>query len=108
MKEKNISLGFLEFFILSIIAVPRQEHYGYSICNRLSEDFNYIVKIGTVYTVLRRLEGKCFVESHWTEKTKKRGGRSKRVYKLSKLGKEVLFDFNKPIKIASNNIDLCE
>lgn len=48
--------------------------------------------LGSVFDPLDRLERKQLLASRLTEPTKERGGRSKRVYQLTTLGKRALQD----------------
>jgi DNA-binding PadR family transcriptional regulator len=47
---------------------------------------------GSVYDPLDRLERKGLLRSYLTEPTKERGGRSKRIYQLTSLGKKSLME----------------
>lgn len=47
---------------------------------------------GSVYDPLERLERKGYLESYLTEPTKARGGRSKRIYCLTRQGKKALLE----------------
>lgn len=46
--------------------------------------------LGSIFDPLDRLERKKLLESRLTEPTKERGGRSKRVYRLTSLGRRSL------------------
>ena len=48
--------------------------------------------LGSIFDPLDRLERKKLLESRLTEPTKERGGRSKRIYRLTTLGKRALKD----------------
>jgi len=48
--------------------------------------------LGSIFDPLDRLERKRLLVSHLTEPTKERGGRSKRVYRLTPLGRRALQD----------------
>jgi len=48
--------------------------------------------LGSIFDPLDRLERKRLLESRLTEPTKERGGRSKRVYRLTVLGRRALND----------------
>lgn len=47
---------------------------------------------GSIYDPLDRLEKRGFLESYTTEPVKERGGRSKRIYNVTKMGKEALYE----------------
>jgi len=46
--------------------------------------------LGSIFDPLDRLERKGLLESRLTEPTKERGGRSRRIYRLTHLGKRTL------------------
>jgi len=48
--------------------------------------------LGSIFDPLERLERKRLLESRLTEPTKERGGRSKRIYRLTVLGRRALQD----------------
>jgi DNA-binding PadR family transcriptional regulator len=48
--------------------------------------------LGSIFDPLDRLERKRLLESRLTEPTKERGGRSRRVYRLTVVGKRALRD----------------
>ena len=64
--------------------------YGVSIVDMLNEitDKNWV--LGGIYVPLERLEEKGYLTSFMGDPTNKRGGRSKRFYKLTKLGIDAL------------------
>jgi PadR family transcriptional regulator PadR len=57
---------------------------------RLKEATGKTWSLGSIFDPLERLERKKLLESSLTEPTRERGGRSKRVYKLTPLGKRAL------------------
>ena len=57
---------------------------------RLKEATSKTWSLGSIYDPLDRLERKKLLASRLTEPTKERGGRSRRVYKLTALGKDAL------------------
>ncbi len=59
---------------------------------RLKEATGKAWSLGSIYDPLDRLERKKLLVSHLTEPTKERGGRSRRVYKLTSLGKSALHE----------------
>ncbi|MEL7005040.1 MAG: PadR family transcriptional regulator, partial [Bacteroidota bacterium] len=48
------------------------------------------ISISAVHTVLKRLEGKGFIESEMGGATQERGGRRKRIFKVTSLGRNTL------------------
>ncbi len=59
---------------------------------KLAEVTGKTWSLGAIFDPLDRLERKKLLDSRLTEPTKERGGRSKRVYRLTTLGKRSLRD----------------
>ncbi len=57
---------------------------------RLKEATGKMWSLGSIFDPLDRLERKKLLESFLTEPTRERGGRSKRIYSLTPLGKRAL------------------
>jgi PadR family transcriptional regulator, regulatory protein PadR len=70
---------------LAVLAQLRAEHYGYTLRKALAE-LGLEIDEGTLYPLLRRLESQELLTSEWREE----GGRSKRFYKLSDAGRQML------------------
>jgi PadR family transcriptional regulator, regulatory protein PadR len=71
--------------ILAVLAELRSEQYGYILRKKLVEH-GLAVDEGTLYPLLRRLEGQGLLISHWREEDK----RNKRFYSLSENGERML------------------
>lgn len=67
--------------VLAVLAQLREEHYGYTLRKTLAER-GLTVDEGTLYPLLRRLEGQGLLASEWREEDK----RQKRFYRLSPEG----------------------
>ncbi len=64
--------------------------YGISILKEIEEHTGRSVTVSTIHTALYRLEDKGFVASFVGGSSKSRGGRSKRLYKITAEGKSAL------------------
>ncbi len=84
------NLGSLEETILLLVAVMVDQAYGYTVSEEYFKHFGNRISISAVHTVLKRLEQKGFIESEIGGATKERGGRSKRIFKVTNLGRETL------------------
>ncbi|UCC38358.1 MAG: helix-turn-helix transcriptional regulator [Candidatus Aminicenantes bacterium] len=75
-----------------LLAVWRLEDnaYGVTIAEMLIQTSEKKWVLGAVYVPLERLEKKGYLFSYLGKSTKKRGGRSKRLYKLTKYGVDAL------------------
>jgi len=62
--------------------------YGYEIIQTISRTTNrhWIPKAGTIYPILRRLEGRGYVKSEWS--SSKTTGLSRRYYRITPEGRE--------------------
>jgi len=71
-----------------MLAIWRLEDnaYGVTIADMLTQISGKKWVLGAIYVPLERLEKKGYIYSRLGNSTKKRGGRSKRLYKLSRAG----------------------
>lgn len=83
-------LGEFEEIVMLTVAILHGEAYGVAIIEEMETRLNRSVSIGSLQTVLKRLETKGYLESEMGEATKMRGGKRKRYFKVTNLGKEVL------------------
>ena len=86
----KLHLGEFEEIVLLFVAVHHNDAYGLSITNSIKEKLNRNVTLSSVHTALYRLEEKSFLESEVGGATSERGGRSKRIFKITSLGKQAL------------------
>ncbi len=78
-----------EILLLTILAL-KDNAYGATIMQHLTAVTDREWSIGAIYDPLYRLEKTGYVRSFLTMPTPERGGRSKRVYKITKRGLEAL------------------
>lgn len=83
-------LGELEEIVLLVVAILHGEAYGIAIINEMKERLDRKISIGSLQTVLRRLEQKGYVISELGEATKVRGGKRKRFFTITNFGKDAL------------------
>ncbi len=83
-------LGEFEEVVMLTVAILHGEAYGVSIIEEIETRLNRSVSIGSLQTVLKRLEDKGYLSSKLGESTKVRGGKRKRFFTVTNLGKEVL------------------
>jgi PadR family transcriptional regulator PadR len=79
-----------EFELLVLLAVLRlgDGAYGVTVREELEEETTRTLTLGAVYKTLGRLEGKGFLETRVAPPTKERGGRRKKLYRLTPAGLE--------------------
>ena len=85
--------------VLAVLATLREEHYGYSLRKRLAAA-DVDIEEGTLYPLIRRLEGQGLLESEWRED----GGRRKRYYRTSKAGHELLATLSREWRSISDSV----
>ena len=83
-------LGEFEEVVLLTVAILHGEAYGIAIIDEMESRLKRSVSIGALQTVLRRLEGKGYLKSEFGEATKVRGGKRKRYFNVTNLGKKIL------------------
>jgi PadR family transcriptional regulator PadR len=80
--------------------------YGVTIAEMLTQTSGKKWILGAVYVPLERLEKKKYLSSSLGKSTKKRGGRSKRLYKLTKGGLDILIKTRSQEKLIWENITI--
>lgn len=84
------SLGEFEELVLLVVAANNQEAYGVLILEQLETRLKKNMNISAVHVALKRMENKGFVVSDFGGITSERGGRRKKYYSITSLGKRVL------------------
>ena len=84
------TLGEFEELVLLMVAALHDEAYGVPILNQIKESADRKVNISSIHVTLKRLEDKGFVVSRTGGITGDRGGRRKKFYTITALGKKML------------------
>ena len=87
---KGTYLGEFQELVLLTILVLGESAYGVSIQDEISERTGRKVSRGALHTALTRLDEKGFISSEYGGATAERGGRRKRFYQVTNLGKSAL------------------
>lgn len=87
---KNYNLGEFEELVLLVVAGLDGEAYGVNIQETLASQLSRNVNISAVHVALKRLTDKGFVKSKFGGITGERGGRRKKFYSITGLGKRAL------------------
>jgi DNA-binding PadR family transcriptional regulator len=85
-----MSLGEFEQSLLLAIVHLGEDAYGVAIRQEVEVRADREVAIGALYTSLGRLERKGFVRSWMSDPTARRGGRSRRYFRLTAAGRAAL------------------
>ena len=88
-------LSRFEEHLLVVIARLGDNAYGVSIRNELKEIVGTAPAHGAIHTTLERLEKHGFVASRFSEPENRRGGRSRRLYKLRPAGIKALHEIQR-------------
>ncbi|HEY9048038.1 MAG TPA: PadR family transcriptional regulator [Ohtaekwangia sp.] len=83
-------LGEFEEVILLLVGILGEDAYAFKIAEEFESQTGRSVSIGAVHSTLDRLEGKGFLSSAMGNATAERGGRRKRIFTITALGKRVL------------------
>ena len=71
--------------VLAVLSQLDEAQYGYSLITQMAEK-GFQVDQGTLYPLLRRLEGQGLLESEWVVVE---NARPRRYYRISELGKQI-------------------
>ena len=87
-----IKKGFLgeldELVLLSTALLHEEGAYGYSVVKAIEERTGRKLSLSAVHTVLYRLQDRGLLGSELGGESKNRGGRRKRLFHVSQLGKQ--------------------
>lgn len=89
---KRSYLGEFEELVLLTAAVLGDNAYGVAIMHEIIEQTQRPVRLNQVHAALQRLEDKGMVRSKMGDPTPERGGRRKRLFKVTTLGQNTLSD----------------
>lgn len=87
---KGTNLGEFEELVLLAVAAMQEESYSLAITAEINRVTNRNITFGVVHSALTRMEKKGYVVSEMSGATKERGGRRKRIFKISDAGKNAL------------------
>ena len=91
---KEYQLGEFEEIVLLTVAILHGDAYGVSIKQEIETRLDRKVSVSALQTALRRMEKKEYLKSEFGEATAMRGGKRKRFFQVTKVGKEAL-DYSK-------------
>jgi len=90
MSTKGNYLGEFEELVLLSVASLIDDAYGVSVMKYINQETGRNVNISAVHEGLKRLQRKGFVESNVGGATQVRGGRRKRFFVLTDVGRSTL------------------
>jgi PadR family transcriptional regulator, regulatory protein PadR len=87
---KETRLGEFEEVLLLLVGILGEEAYAFKIAEEYETQSGRATSIGAVHSTLERLEAKSYLKSEMGNATAERGGRRKRIFTITALGKRVL------------------
>lgn len=84
------ALGEFEEVVLLIVAILNGDAYSVGIITEIDERLKRNVSVGAIQTVLKRLENKGLLKSEFGDATHERGGKRKRLYKVTAEGQRII------------------
>ena len=87
---KGTHLGEFEELVLLVVGILHGDAYGVNVMDEIENQVSRKVSVSSVHTTLSRLEKKGFIESYAGPALPVRGGRSKRLYRMTMEGQQAL------------------
>lgn len=97
-------IGEFEYLLLTAAARLGEDAYGAAIRQEIEEATRRRCSIGALYTTLDRLEAKGLVTTWMGDPTPQRGGRSKRVVRVTAKGIRAARDFYDTVSRVSRGV----
>lgn len=97
-------MGEFEYLILTAAVQLGEEAYGAAIRAKVEEATGGQCSIGALYTTLDRLEEKGLIKTHMGGPTPERGGRAKRMVRVTGAGARAAEDFYSAIMKVTKGV----
>lgn len=97
-------LGEFEYFILAAAARLGGEAYGAAVREALEQATKRQCSIGALYTTLDRLEKKGMIKTWMGDPTPERGGRAKRLIRVTAKGAQAASEFFAAVTRSSQGV----
>ncbi|AFL94945.1 puativie transcriptional regulator, PadR family [Thermococcus cleftensis] len=99
--RKDLRSGLYSYMVLLLL--EREELHGYAIRKRLEElsGGRIVPSEGALYDILKSLRKLGLVQDSWAEV----GGRPRKYYSLTKLGKEVLEEMKAEVRTITETLE---
>jgi PadR family transcriptional regulator PadR len=96
-----LMLGEFEYLLITAAAALGDDAYGAAIREQIEEATGRKCSIGALYTTIERLENKGLLKTWMGEATPQRGGRAKRMVRVTPKGVQAARDFYEAVTRAS-------
>jgi PadR family transcriptional regulator PadR len=97
-------IGEFEYLLIAAAARLGDEAYGAAIRREIEEATGRRCSIGALYTTLDRLETKGLVKTWMGEATAQRGGRAKRMVRVTGKGVQAATSFYRAVTRVSHDV----
>src|ERR1700726_2417800 len=97
-------LGEFEYLLITAAAGLADKAYGAAIREEIETTTGRTCSIGALYTTIERLETKGLLKTWMGEATAQRGGRAKRMVRVTPKGVQAAKDFYDEITSASRGV----
>jgi PadR family transcriptional regulator, regulatory protein PadR len=97
-------LGEFEYLLLTAAARLGEQAYGVAMRQEVEEATGRDCSIGALYTTLDRLEAKGFVKTWMGDPTPQRGGRPKRMVRVTAKGAQAASEFYAAVTRVSRGV----
>lgn len=97
-------LGEFEYLLITAAARLGDEAYGAAMREEIEATTGRRCSIGALYTTLDRLEAKGFLQTWMGDATPQRGGRAKRMVRITARGTEAAKDFYDAVTSLSRGV----
>jgi PadR family transcriptional regulator PadR len=97
-------LGEFEYLLLSTAARLGEDAYGAAIRQGIEGSTGRRCSVGALYTTLDRLEAKGLITTWMGDATPQRGGRPKRMVRVTAKGIRAAATFYKTVTVASSGV----
>ncbi|MGH9495286.1 MAG: PadR family transcriptional regulator [Candidatus Sulfotelmatobacter sp.] len=99
-----IMLGEFEYLMLTVAARLGEDAYGAAIREEIANATGRRCSIGALYTTLDRLEQKGLIKTRMGDPTPQRGGRPKRMVRVTAKGVQAASEFYAAVQRASRGV----
>jgi len=97
-------LGEFEYLLITAAARLGDVAYGVAIRDEIEATTGRKCSIGALYTTMDRLEGKGLLETWMGDATPQRGGRAKRMVRVTPKGVQAAKDFYDAVSCVSRGV----
>lgn len=99
-----LMIGEFEYLLITAAARLGEDAYGAAIRREIEDAIGKRCSIGALYTTLDRMESKGFVKTWMGEATSERGGRAKRMVRVTTKGMQEAAGFYRTITRISEGV----